>query len=306
MARLQRRSSIGDVPALPRHHERGGLDALLHEADQRVVRGRGQPGHERLIHRRPRHQRAFERDGRVGGGEQDSGLVRATVAASGCASALQLSFGWLEPNACIVRRRREKRASPSAVLKEREDLGAVLGDRDRVLEVRGPAAVGGHDGPAVVEQARRRPCLQHTIGSIASTMPSRKLQTRGRRSRSWGLRDPRASRCRSRGRRTPSRPRSPRRARRLRPRRRCRRAARRAWSPRSRRRARPSSCRAAAAIPRRSLPTGIVIAASPCQPSMIAPQSIDTMSPSSITRSPGMPCTITSLGEMQATAGKPW
>ena len=53
-------------------------------------------------------------------------------------------------------------------------------------------------------------------------------------------------------------------------------------------------------------PTGIVIAASACQPSMIAPQSIDTMSPSSITRSPGMPCTITSLGEMQATAGKPW
>ena len=43
-------------------------------------------------------------------------------------------------------------------------------------------------------------------------------------------------------------------------------------------------------------PTGIVIAASACQPSTMAPQSIDTMSPSSITRSPGMPCTITSFG----------
>ena len=53
-------------------------------------------------------------------------------------------------------------------------------------------------------------------------------------------------------------------------------------------------------------PTGTVTAASACQPSMIAPQSIETMSPSSSTRSPGMPCTITSFGEMQATAGKPW
>jgi hypothetical protein len=53
------------------------------------------------------------------------------------------------------------------------------------------------------------------------------------------------------------------------------------------------------------VPTGIVIAASACQPSTMAPQSTETMSPSSITRSSGMPCTITSLGEMQATAGKP-
>ena len=54
-------------------------------------------------------------------------------------------------------------------------------------------------------------------------------------------------------------------------------------------------------------PTGIVTAASACQPSMIAPQSIETMSPSSSTTwSLGMPCTITSFGEVQTTAGNPW
>ncbi len=53
-------------------------------------------------------------------------------------------------------------------------------------------------------------------------------------------------------------------------------------------------------------PTPTVIAASACQPSMIAPQSIETMSPASSTRGPGMPCTTTSFGEMHATAGKPW
>ena len=47
-------------------------------------------------------------------------------------------------------------------------------------------------------------------------------------------------------------------------------------------------------------------AASACQPSMMAPQSMETMSPSSSSRGPGMPCTITSFGEMQATAGNPW
>ena len=46
-------------------------------------------------------------------------------------------------------------------------------------------------------------------------------------------------------------------------------------------------------------------AESPCQPSIIAPQSIDTMSPSSITRGPGMPCTTSSLIDTQLTAGKP-
>ena len=53
-------------------------------------------------------------------------------------------------------------------------------------------------------------------------------------------------------------------------------------------------------------PTGTVSAASACQPSMMAPQSMETMSPSSSRRGPGMPCTITSFGEMQATAGNPW
>ena len=48
---------------------------------------------------------------------------------------------------------------------------------------------------------------------------------------------------------------------------------------------------------------GTVIAASPCQPSMIAPQSIERMSPSSRTVPSGMPWTMTSFGEAQITAG---
>ena len=54
-------------------------------------------------------------------------------------------------------------------------------------------------------------------------------------------------------------------------------------------------------------PIGTVTAASACQPSMIAPQSIDRMSPSSsTTASLGMPCTITSFGDVHTTAGNPW
>jgi hypothetical protein len=50
----------------------------------------------------------------------------------------------------------------------------------------------------------------------------------------------------------------------------------------------------------------IVNAASPCQPLMIAPQSIEITSPSSNTRWLGMPCTTSSLTEVQITAGNPW
>jgi hypothetical protein len=51
-------------------------------------------------------------------------------------------------------------------------------------------------------------------------------------------------------------------------------------------------------------PTPTVMAASPCQPSTIAPQSIEMMSPSPrMVSGPGMPCTMTSLGEVQITAG---
>ena len=50
-------------------------------------------------------------------------------------------------------------------------------------------------------------------------------------------------------------------------------------------------------------PIATVIAASPCQPSTIAPQSMETMSPSVSTRSPGMPCTTSSLTEAQIVAG---
>ena len=51
-------------------------------------------------------------------------------------------------------------------------------------------------------------------------------------------------------------------------------------------------------------PTPAVKAASPCQPSMMAPQSMEMMSPSSSRYGPGMPCTITSFGEAQITPGK--
>ena len=53
-------------------------------------------------------------------------------------------------------------------------------------------------------------------------------------------------------------------------------------------------------------PTPMVNAASPCQPSTMAPQSIEMMSPSRSGRSSGMPCTIMLFGEAQITAGKPW
>lgn len=53
-------------------------------------------------------------------------------------------------------------------------------------------------------------------------------------------------------------------------------------------------------------PTKAVYAASPCQPSTIAPQSMEMMSPSARTVfSSGMPCTTTSLTEVQMVAGKP-
>ena len=51
-------------------------------------------------------------------------------------------------------------------------------------------------------------------------------------------------------------------------------------------------------------PTAMVTAASPCQPSRIAPQSTEIRSPSASTASAaGMPCTICSLTEAQIDAG---
>jgi hypothetical protein len=53
-------------------------------------------------------------------------------------------------------------------------------------------------------------------------------------------------------------------------------------------------------------PTGTVMAESPCQPSTIAPQSREMMSPSrSRRRRDGMPCTTSSLIDAHMTAGKP-
>src|ERR1700728_1747440 len=54
-------------------------------------------------------------------------------------------------------------------------------------------------------------------------------------------------------------------------------------------------------------PTPTVRAASPCQPSRIAPQSIEIRSPAASRASAlGMPCTIWSLTEVQIVAGYPW
>lgn len=50
-------------------------------------------------------------------------------------------------------------------------------------------------------------------------------------------------------------------------------------------------------------PTTNVIAESPCQASRDTPKSTLTRSPSTSTRSPGMPCTISEFTEMQVTAG---
>ena len=53
-------------------------------------------------------------------------------------------------------------------------------------------------------------------------------------------------------------------------------------------------------------PTMTEIAASPCQPSTIAPQSMEIRSPSASTREPGMPCTTSSLTDVQSAPVKPW
>ncbi len=53
-------------------------------------------------------------------------------------------------------------------------------------------------------------------------------------------------------------------------------------------------------------PRATETAASPCQPSTMAPQSIETRSPSASTRAPGTPCTTSSLTDTQIEPVKPW
>ncbi len=61
-----------------------------------------------------------------------------------------------------------------------------------------------------------------------------------------------------------------------------------------------------AAAPGVTSPTGTVIAASPCQPSTIAPKSMEIRSPAaSRSCADGMPWTTRSLTDVQITAGKP-
>ena len=68
---------------------------------------------------------------------------------------------------------------------------------------------------------------------------------------------------------------------------------------------RVASLSAASSAP--SSPTPKVTAESPCQPSTMAPQSMDTRSPSMrISVAVGMPCTTRSLTDAQMVAGKPW
>ncbi len=50
-------------------------------------------------------------------------------------------------------------------------------------------------------------------------------------------------------------------------------------------------------------PIATVIAASPCQPSTMAPQSMEITSPSTSTRLPGMPWTTSSFTDAQIVAG---
>ena len=50
-------------------------------------------------------------------------------------------------------------------------------------------------------------------------------------------------------------------------------------------------------------PMATVIAASPCQPSTMAPQSMEITSPSTSSRLPGMPWTTSSLTDAQIVAG---
>ena len=67
-----------------------------------------------------------------------------------------------------------------------------------------------------------------------------------------------------------------------------------------------SVTRISAATSSGTSPRAKVTAASPCQPSTIAPQSIETRSPSASTRGPGTPCTTSSLTETQSEPVKPW
>ena len=66
----------------------------------------------------------------------------------------------------------------------------------------------------------------------------------------------------------------------------------------------PSVTRISSSTSGSTSPTATVTAASPCQPSTIAPQSMEITSPSWRVRSPGMPCTTSSLTDAQIVAGK--
>ena len=107
-----------------------------------------------------------------------------------------------------ARARAGRRSRP---LQKREDLWAVLGDRNRVLEVRGDDC-RRQSPPSSRRRGRAWSACPRSPSARSPTPCPRGAGDLVRRSRSWAPRDPRASQCRCRGRRTPSRPRSPRRA----------------------------------------------------------------------------------------------
>ena len=175
--------------------------------------------------------------------------------------------------------------------------GPVRGHGDGVLPVRGERAVARLDGPAVGLHAHLVAAeREHRLDGQAQARP--RCAGRGCRCGSWGPAAPRASRCRCRGRRTRGRRRSRAPARHPRWPRRCRPGSCPA-RPRRCPRASPvgSPRPAARRRPGRS-PTIQVRAASPCQPSTMAPASTDTIWPSAMRRLPGMPWTTSSSIEM--------
>ena len=188
-----------------------------------------------------------------------------------------------------------------------QDLGTVSGHRNGVFEMGGSTAVDGDDRPTVVEHLglgvlggnhRLDGDDQAVLDPVPATTGGPKVRHLRRlvHRRTDPVadvllhdREPAGDRDRPR------------------PRRRHRPASGRSGPRRSRGPTTPVT--SIKRVPRSSStsPTGTVIAASACQPSMMAPQSSEMMSPSSSTvASSGMPWTTTEFGEVQITAGKPW
>ena len=171
-----------------------------------MIGGGGQPGDQRLVHGPARHQRPLERDGRVGRGKEDAGLIGATVQRTiAGGGALRSPFAGEPGTACLQSFARHgknvlygsvRTCGPSSVM---ATLCSKCADRlpSAVTTVQPSSSSAGRAAGRRSPSARSRaPCPR------AAAAPARP-------GRSWGPRDPRASRCRCRARRTPARPKSP-------------------------------------------------------------------------------------------------